>query len=143
MSDTTIPHKGSCLCGAVQFNVTGPLRDILYCHCEQCRKTSGHHFAATGCQDELLLITEDRGLKWFESSERAKRGFCCECGSSLFWKHKKLDYTTILAGSLELPTNLKARAHIFVKDKADYFDLKDGLPQYEGYPVDETFKMET
>ncbi|WP_442475962.1 GFA family protein [Roseovarius litorisediminis] len=39
--------RGSCQCGAVRYEVAGPLRQVVGCHCSQCRKTSGHYVAAT------------------------------------------------------------------------------------------------
>lgn len=79
MTDVT----GSCLCGAISFTVRGPLRPVIACHCVQCRKTSGHHVAATSAPRETIEI---RGLPvWYVSSEWARRGFCGTCGSNLFW----------------------------------------------------------
>ncbi|WP_420549167.1 GFA family protein [Curvivirga sp.] len=125
-------HEGGCLCGAVRFEITGHLRDVTYCHCGQCRKTTGHYFAATACENDELEFVADGGLKWFRASDTASRGFCDQCGSTLFWKPDEGTYTAILAGSLDLPTGLKATSHIFVKDKADYYEITDGLPQFEG-----------
>jgi len=76
-------HKGSCECGAVAFELSGELRPPIACHCTQCRKTSGHYWAATQVDTENLKITKDDGLKWFRSSDWARRGFCMECGSSV------------------------------------------------------------
>jgi hypothetical protein len=125
---------GSCLCGRVQFSVTGRLRDVIACHCRQCRKQSGHHYAATNVRNDGLEIKDDGALKWYRSSERASRGFCSECGSALFWKHDGEENTSILAGSFEEPTGLRLTSHIFVADKGDYYDIGDGLPQYPKYP---------
>lgn len=126
---------GGCLCGDVRYQVTGPLRDIHACHCGQCQKTSGHYFAATAAANEDFKITRDHGLKWYKSSEQAERGFCARCGSSLFWRWHGRAEVSICAGSLdERVTALNTVSHIFVADKKDYYDLKDGLPQYDLYP---------
>ncbi len=127
-------HEGSCLCGGVRFEITGPLDELTFCHCSQCRKSTGHFFATTGCKDTDMEFIEDRGLEWYRASDHAKRGFCKTCGSSLFWKPDDDDYTSILAGCLETPTNLSRGKHIFVADKGDYYELTDGLPQF---PQDE------
>lgn len=127
--------SGGCLCRDVRYQVNGPLRDVHACHCGQCQKTSGHYFAATAAATKDFTITKDDGLKWYKSSEQAERGFCAHCGSSLFWRMKGLDYISILAGSLDdKNTGLKTDIHIFVADKKDYYDLTDGLPQYDLYP---------
>ena len=77
---------GSCLCGAVQFEVHGTLRPVLACHCTQCRKQTGNYMSATACADQELRMVRSDGLKWFRSSPEARRGFCQDCGSVLFWK---------------------------------------------------------
>ncbi len=127
-------YQGSCLCGAVTFEAEGPLRDVISCHCKQCQKTSGHFFAATSCPSGKLKITEDRGLKWFVSSDWAERGFCQECGSTLFWRLKNGDSVSILAGAFDGDFDRKTIRHIFVADKKDYYDITDGLPQFDTYP---------
>lgn len=124
--------SGSCHCGAVEFSVTGPLRDVVYCHCEQCRKQTGHFVAATRCDDAALTVTGEDALTWYEASSAAKRGFCATCGSHLFWKRHGSDATSVWAGSFNKPSGLKASRHIYVADKGDYYEICDGLPQVDG-----------
>lgn len=127
MSET---HTGSCLCGAVRFTTRGALRGVVYCHCSQCRKQSGHHFAATNVADEQLEVEGAANLTWYAASDVARRGFCARCGSAMFWKHSGLDHTSVLAGAFDAPSGLGGESHIFVADKGDYYTIDDGLPQY-------------
>jgi hypothetical protein len=122
--------KGSCLCRAVQFEVHGPLRDSLACHCSQCRKSSGHYWSATRCPREALHLVQDEGLAWYRSSAHAQRGFCRHCGSSLFWQLDGNEHISIGTGTLDTPTGLKTLGHIFVKDKSDYVEIASGSPQW-------------
>ena len=122
-------HSGGCLCGAVRYEARGPLPDVTACHCGQCRRQSGHLYATTGVSRQNMTLIEDRGLKWYRASETARRGFCGDCGSTLFWESDAGDATAILAGSLDAPTGLKLARHIFVADKGDYYEIADGLPQ--------------
>ena len=124
---------GSCLCGAVRFSAQGPLRPVSYCHCSQCRKTSGHFVAATACAPSALTLLDETGLRWYRSSERARRGFCSICGSSLFWQPDHGRYVSIMAGSLDTPTGVDAVEHIFVRDASDYYVIGDDLPRFETY----------
>ena len=82
-------------------------------------------------------LVEDRGLKWYRASDVARRGFCGECGSTLFWRRNGADHIAIAAGSLDGETGLATAAHIFVADKGDYYRLDDNLPQFEqgGYQI--------
>ncbi|MBC8267776.1 MAG: GFA family protein [Rhodospirillaceae bacterium] len=124
----------SCLCGAVRFNIRGDLRPVINCHCSQCRRTSGHFGAFSGAPKNALTFTEERGLKWFQSSQQARRGFCSECGSSLFYDRKNAAHMAIAAGSLDGITHLVTKSHIFTDDKGDYYELSDDLPRHGAYP---------
>lgn len=126
-------HKGSCQCGAVTYETKAELRPVVGCHCTQCRKTSGHFWAATQVATTDLNITNDAGLKWFRASETARRGFCQDCGSSLFWQMDSEPNTSIGAGTLDGLTGLTTAKHIFVKDKGDYYDICCHAQQIDTY----------
>ena len=118
---------GSCLCRAVTFELHGPLRPILGCHCTQCRKSSGHYFAATELDEHRLRITGDDGLKWYRSSDRAQRGFCSTCGSSLFWREDGAGSISVAAGAIDGETGLHIEKHIYQADKGDYYLTDPGF----------------
>ena len=71
--------SGSCECGAVVFELSGPLREVIGCHCTQCRKTSGHYWAATSVNTAQVHLLQSQGLTWHRSSDVARRGFCKRC----------------------------------------------------------------
>ncbi len=125
--------SGSCLCGAVKYQVSGPLRNVVACHCQQCRKQTGNYMSATAAKDGDLQFIEDRGLKWYRSSNTAKRGFCSECGSVLFWKGEGRDYTAIAAGSLDGKTGLALEGHIFCDNAGDYYEIAGGAYRNAGH----------
>ncbi len=129
------PATGRCLCGAVQFEVRGPLRDVLLCHCAECRRWSGHVFAATSAQKNDLVLLESDTLRWVaspESESDARRGFCAKCGSSLFWDAPARDTISIAVGSLDEPTGLQTIGHVYVSQAGDYYTLPDdGLPRHQ------------
>ncbi len=119
---------GGCLCGAVRYTVHGPLRNVVNCHCEQCRRTHGHFAAYSAARIADLRLLESRGLKWYMPADGyARRGFCCECGASLFWEPLDQDRISIAAGTLDQPTGLQTIRHIFVRDAGDYYELNDDL----------------
>ncbi len=124
-------HTGSCLCSAVRFTTRGPLRGVIYCHCSQCRKQTGHHYAATNVPDGNIVIEGGESVSWYRSSPEAQRGFCRICGSTLFWKRDGSDYVSVLAGSFDQPSGLEGVSHIFVADKGDYYTITDELPQHD------------
>ena len=122
--------SGHCLCGGVSYTVDGELRPLIFCHCEQCRRSSGHFVAATACRPEQLKIDGEQNIKWFRSSATAERGFCQGCGSNMFWRPEHGEHWSIWAGSMDRPTGLKASKHIYVHMKSDYYEIDDGLPQF-------------
>lgn len=127
MSET---HSGHCLCGAVRFRTSGKLREVIACHCSQCRRQTGHFYAATNVQDDGLAVEGAESVTWYRASEMASRGFCRTCGSALFWKGDGSNYTSIMAGAFDQPTGLKIGVHIFCADKGDYYEIADDAPQY-------------
>ena len=104
-------HSGGCLCGAVRYTAQGPLRDVVYCHCSQCRRQTGLYYAATAVAKSAFTLTRDDGLRWFAASDFALRGFCGTCGSVLFWQAHSLEEVSILAGSLDDPSHLRAEVN--------------------------------
>jgi hypothetical protein len=126
---------GRCLCGAVRYEVHGPLRDVLVCHCSECRCWSGHLFAATSAQKSDVVLVESDALRWIDSPEsesHARRGFCSACGSSLFWDAPARGTISIAVGSLDEHTGLQTMGHVYVSQAGDYYELPDdGLPRHE------------
>jgi len=73
-------------------------------------------------------------LSWYSSSEKVRRGFCSQCGSTLFFdpfEQNKHDWIGIALGAFDTPTKISLELHIFVAEKGDYYDITDGLPQNE------------
>jgi hypothetical protein len=96
----------------------------------------GHFAAYTSVRRENLVFTRQDGLKWYRSvtdeTPNVHRGFCKECGCSLFWNPKgDMDYIAISAGSLDSPTGLKTTGHVWVSQAGDYYEITDDLPRFE------------
>lgn len=120
--------KGRCLCGAVRYEARGVLRPVSLCHCKMCRRWHGHVGAYTAVAKADLTLVESRGLAWHASSAKARRGFCRECGSSLFWEAHDRPTVSITAGTLDDPTGLATNLQIFTADKGDYYALDPSIP---------------
>lgn len=127
-------HKGSCLCGAISFEVTGQLGSADACHCVQCRKWTGHFLPSVEVARTALILQGESHLKWFHSSAKVRRGFCAECGTSLFFDpidQQKHHWIAIALGAFDAAVDVKLGMHIFVAEKGSYYELNDGLPQNE------------
>lgn len=81
-----------------------------------------------------MVFDRDDGLRWYRSSDWAQRGFCSHCGSSLFYKLNSKDAHIVAPGCIEGDLGRKLSHHICVADKGDYYDIADGLPQYDAFP---------
>jgi len=126
----TRENTGRCLCGAVRYAVTGPLRPVIDCHCERCRRFSGHYLAATSAAvPDVTVEDPSHQLTWFPVPG-AEYGFCRTCGGSLFWRGESSpDVLSICAGTLEPPTGLATTEAIWVSHASDYFTRPD-LPEH-------------
>jgi hypothetical protein len=129
---TEVRHRGSCLCGGCAYEITGPLRDVIACHCTQCRKQTGHFMAATNARLSDFRLVRAESLRWYRASPQAQRGFCSTCGSTLFWQADGRDEISITAGTLDGATGLKIEGHIYCADKGDYYVIAD-----EGYRLEQ------
>jgi len=131
MSETvTELRSGACLCGAVRYTVTGPVRDVVACHCTQCRRQTGHYWATATAPRGAVRTEGAENLRWYAASDKARRGFCAACGSVLFWEPTGEERLSFSAGSLDGATGLKIARHIYVADKGDYYTIDDGAPQF-------------
>lgn len=130
-TDADARATGRCLCGDVSFVVTGALRDVFDCHCERCRRFSGHHVAATAAAPTDVHV-DGSTLRWFSPHPSVEYGFCQRCGSSLFWRPTTPGGpVSIMAGSLDQPTGLRTTEVWWVVETADYVDRPSGRVEYE------------
>ncbi len=116
--------SGKCLCGSIHYTVNGDLLGVINCHCSMCRRWHGNFAAYAVAQLADFKITRGADkLKWYASSEKVKRGYCPECGSSLFKDNGDGEKMVLAVGALDAPTDLKFMKNIHEDGKGDYYDL--------------------
>ena len=129
---------GKCLCGGVRFRLTEAPREVTLCHCGMCRRQNGG-MPAVGAEIATPSFDSDASLKWRQSSPWCERGFCAECGTTLFWRPAgEEDGWGVAAGALENPPPMKIKQHIFIDEKPDFYDFADNAPRMTG---EEWFKV--
>ncbi|CAM5768822.1 aldehyde-activating protein [Labrys miyagiensis] len=128
-NDKALRATGGCLCGSVRYAIRGALRDVWACHCALCRRVHTYAGAYAACDPADLHMESDSKLSWYRSSPAARRGFCSECGSHLFWEGTAKGHVSVSAGSLDEPTGLRLVKHICTAEKGDFYEITDGLPQ--------------
>ena len=139
-------YTGQCLCGGVKYKIEGefPEKDgqlplPTYCHCKMCQRLSGSAFTVGSMvlNSQFSFLQGEDLIKPYESSPGVYRSFCSECGSSLlFQSDHEPGITYVNIGAIDEPLNIKTRSHIFVADKASWYDINDELPQFDAYPED-------
>ncbi len=125
--------SGGCLCGGVRYRIDGKYRDVICCHCENCRRTHGHIAAYTALQWSGLTLVNEQTLQWYhDASPDTWRGFCNRCGASLFWDARDgRERISVAAGSLDDSRDLKTIGHVFVSEAGSYYEIDDGLPRFQ------------
>lgn len=129
MAETMPEIKGQCLCGAVRFTTSAPQK-ITLCHCGMCRKWGGG-LPLAGFEAAVSLSQSD-SLRWWKSSEWGERGFCGDCGASLFWRAPGMDEWEVSAGAVDSTDGAQIDAHIFIDDKPDFYDFAGVAPRITG-----------
>ena len=140
--------RGSCLCGGVKFEITGPLAKPLNCHCVQCRKQHGAAFrsrARVRIEDFKWLQGEEL-VRYYETSPGFRRGFCGNCGSpivnrpgpnyrGLASNPDAINQLGVPLGILDDDLGVRPAEHVFVSEKAPWFEITDDLSQHEKVPA--------
>ena len=130
-------HQGSCLCGGIRYQVKGELGPVAWCHCNKCRKGNGTAFLTVSSinESDFALQTGANLLTEYETSPGVTRNFCSRCGSPIFGKRTTMPgILRLRLGTLDTPVDGRPALHIFVANKADWFDIHDDAPQYDERP---------
>ena len=131
--------EGSCLCGLVRFQIAGPLEVMNHCHCTDCRKSHGAAFASyvRVLRDRFTIVQGEEGLQIYAADTGTLRFFCGTCGASIYCDSPSWKAAWVAAATFDSPLDLPNQWHIFVRSKVAWFEIRDDLPQYAGYPEDE------
>lgn len=132
-------YNGSCLCKTVQFEILGPIHNIIYCHCSECRKAQGTAFATNGfvATAAFKIVTGEKQLTAYKNSATQTKYFCRQCGSPIMSKNTKTpDHIRIRLGTIDSDITERPGAHIFVHSKANWDSICDDLPQFEEFEPD-------
>jgi hypothetical protein len=131
-------YSGSCLCGAVRFEIDGEFESFYLCHCDYCRKDTGSAHAAN-------LFSSSATLQWVSGAEnvrafnlpqtRHSRCFCGTCGSALPMTQMDGKLLVVPAGSLNSAVRIRPDAHIFVSSRAGWDHALEQVPEFDRFPT--------
>ncbi len=124
---------GGCLCSGVRYQITGQRRNVVNCHCQNCRRTHGHFAAYTSVHQSNLVMISQQTLQWYhDKSPNTYRGFCNRCGASLFWDARDgRNKMAVAAGTLDDSCELKTIGHVYLSEAGRYYEINDGLPRFD------------
>lgn len=129
-------HAGSCLCGAVRYEIRGGIGPGFYCHCSRCRKASGSAFASNAvvAAEDFVVVEGGDVLRTFTAATGLDRAFCSRCGSPVYSRRPGVPQVRVRLGTLDTSLADGPRAHIHVASKAEWWEIRDELPQYPASP---------
>jgi hypothetical protein len=126
--------SGKCFCGAVEYEVADESEYSAYCHCSNCRRTTGSAFKpfAGIRRAKFKLIRGDTDLMVY-GEESGNDTHCKFCGSLVFSVVRGGIYVQLPMGTLVDDPTIRPTKHIFVGSKAPWFEITDDLPRFEGH----------
>ena len=132
-------YRGGCQCGAIRYEVTGPARQIVACHCTDCQRQSGSAFGMTMVvAEEDFRITQGKEKTFAVESDAGRRkvgGFCPKCGSRIYnrsdWRPGMI---SVKPGTLDDTGSLQPQIHLWTSRKQSWFAIPDGVEAYETQP---------
>lgn len=129
---------GGCLCGAVRYEVGTPTLFVAHCHCDYCRRAHGAAFVTWvgAAESRFRLVAGADLLRWHTSSARSRRGFCANCGTTLFFASTLCPGEVhVTRASFDGDVDREPQLHCFWDQRADWVEMGDQLPRVDA--VDE------
>jgi hypothetical protein len=130
--------SGSCLCGAVRYEIDGRISPIALCHCSKCRKANGSafHSGALCRKTRFRWTSGEDAITAYQTESGYETRFCRRCGSPVPMFVADSQYAVLPAGALDQDPGSRPLRHIFVGSKAPWFEITDALPQSEEHGPD-------
>lgn len=126
---------GGCQCGAIRYEITGDPINHSLCHCSDCRRSAGALMVGWAMmKHDQLAVSGEPAV--FASSEHARRHFCIQCGTGLFYTNAENlpNMVDVQTGTLDEPEKYPAQAHIQTAERLLWMASAHELPAFERYP---------
>ncbi|HYM31702.1 MAG TPA: GFA family protein [Candidatus Cybelea sp.] len=129
--ETAVPLAGGCLCGAVRYRISPPLRNVVYCHCRMCQRSGGAPVVPWITVRAEGFVLERGAPVVYASSPKAERSFCGTCGTPLTFRYVKAPrWIDVTLASLDDPGMVPPRAHIWTSSRMPWLHIDDELPRH-------------
>ncbi|EGQ9976286.1 GFA family protein [Vibrio vulnificus] len=126
-------NLGGCLCGQIKYRIDGDIGDVVHCHCKTCQKAHSAAFSSVAAVADSNFNLVSGTLKNYESSKGKFRYFCGDCGSQIYAKRNGTQHMVLRMGSLDSVPNVKESSHIWLSQKASWYEVTSDLPQHQEF----------
>lgn len=131
--------KGSCLCGAIEYEADSLDLPISHCHCQTCRKAHAAPFATTAgvMREHFRWLKGAEKLSAFESSLGKLRHFCSVCGSHLMAERVNLPHVIVRVATLDDDPLMTPQRHIWTSHDVSWLTYEN-MASYPQWQPDKT-----
>lgn len=132
-SETSPKHQGGCMCGRTEFTIFAESNFASYCHCHDCRASTGGALAPFVGFPTSSIVWQGEPLGSYKSSKTVARSFCPECGTPICYQDEKLpENTYFYVGVMDHPEQFPMQSHSHIGSKLDWVEINDNLPKIDG-----------
>jgi hypothetical protein len=131
--------KGSCLCGAIVYEVDRLDMPILHCHCITCRKAHAAAFTSTAGvnRDRFRWVEGEDKLSAYESSPGKHRYFCSVCGSHLVASRAIHPHVVLRVATLDEDPGMTPQGHFWTDRDVSWLQDGGDILSYPTIPSNE------
>lgn len=128
--------EGGCQCGAVRYRVEGDAQHTAFCHCSDCRRSSGAPAVVWSAFPADRFTVTAGEAKVYNGTGAAQRHFCPTCGTGLWYLNAQYlpGIVDIQTATLDDPEVLPAGAHIQTAEELSWMRTAHELPRFERFP---------
>ena len=117
---------GACQCGKITFKANARSGEAELCHCAMCRRAVGNiHMTSLAARKDA--VSWSGRPKTYASSPIAKRAFCGDCGTPLFFAYNDSEFMDLMVGAIDQTEALRPGSHFGVESRLEAFRRLDGL----------------
>ena len=133
-----LPLSGSCNCGSIEYEVTGPFITQRACHCVQCQKHTQSAYSLVGIlAREHFRVVKGELKNWVKTADSGLQHncwFCPTCGNRIYHDHSDMPAIRLKLGTLDDTSVIRPEGHLWVSMKQDWLELPEGTPTHETQP---------
>lgn len=139
----TAVHTGGCLCGAIRYEITAPIKELRACNCTHCQRTSGTGASVNAAMPRAnFKLTKGEPKRYADTAQSGRklfRHFCGECGSPIYsYREATPEMVVVRAGTLDDSSGMKITAHIWTASARPWSYIDPACERHPGNLVPKT-----